>query len=40
MTRLERKLTYKEKDSYPQNGIFGIMDCVMYHKIYVEEPEY
>ena len=39
MTRLERKLTFKEKDSYPQNGIFGLMDGVMYQVYRITESE-
>ena len=39
MTRLNRKLTFKEKDSYPQNGIFGLMDGVMYKVYRITEEE-
>jgi hypothetical protein len=39
MTRLERNLTFKEKDSYPQNGIFGLMDGVMYQVYRITESE-
>ena len=39
MTRLERKLTFKEKDKYPQNGIFGLMDGVMYKVYRITEEE-
>lgn len=39
MTRLNRKLTFKEKDSYSQNGIFGLMDGVMYKVYRITEEE-
>ena len=39
MTRLNRKLTFKEKDKYPQNGIFGLMDGVMYKVYRITEEE-
>ena len=39
MTRLERKLTFKEKYSYPQNGIFGLMDGVMHQVYRITESE-
>ena len=39
MTRLNRKLTFKEKDSYPQNGIFGLIDGFMYKVYRITEEE-
>ena len=39
MTRLERKLTFKEKDKYSQNGIFGLMDGVMCKVYRITESE-
>jgi hypothetical protein len=39
MTRLDRKFTFKEKDTYSQNGIFGLMDGVMYKVYRITEEE-
>jgi hypothetical protein len=39
MTRLDRKLTFKEKDSYTQSGVFGLMDGVMFKVYRITEEE-
>lgn len=39
MTRLDRKLTFKEKDSYTQSGVFGIMDGIMFKVYRITEYE-
>jgi len=39
MTRLDRKFTFKEKDTYAPNGIFGLMDGVMYKVYRITEEE-
>ena len=39
MTRLDRKLTFKEKDSYTQTGVFGLMDGIMFKVYRITEDE-
>lgn len=39
MTRLDRKLTFKEKDTYTSSGIFGLMDGLMYKVYRITEEE-
>ena len=39
MTRLDRKLTFKEKDSYTQSGVFGLMDGIMFKVYRITEEE-
>lgn len=39
MTRLNRKFTFKQKESYTPNGIFGLMDGVMYKVYRITEQE-
>jgi hypothetical protein len=39
MTRLERKLGYKEPETVPTNSIFGLMDGVMLKVFRINESE-
>ena len=39
MTRLDKKLTFKEKDTLPQSGLFGLMDSAMLKVFRIEESE-
>lgn len=39
MTRLDRKLTFKEKDNYSSSGVFGLMDGIMFKVYRISEDE-
>jgi hypothetical protein len=39
MTRLNRKLTFKEQEHYSPSGIFGLIDSAMYKVYRISEEE-
>ena len=39
MTRLDKKLTYKEQDTLSQSGLFGLMDSVMMKVFRINDEE-
>jgi hypothetical protein len=39
MTRLDKKLTFKEQDILPQSGLFGLMDSAMMKVFRIDEDE-